>query len=589
MFSFMLSLLVLTLMFSIISAAALLFRRTFLKGREGVMYPFWIVILIISIIPLRVDFLQLTSPLIGEPAVQAEVYAKEAMASDMSRGIAERPQNTPHDAHDDIARESVPLMKLRRMMAASVEFIDEIATGTFVLWLSGALLSFADAMIKFISTKRVMIVNSAPCRDERISRCVSELREKMGIRRRIRIRMFNVEALSSPCVVGCVKPTLFVESGCITMSDGELCCVLTHELTHLRRFDTVTKLLCIFAASVHWFNPASRHVQTALYEDCELSCDYSVVAAYGTTVSGLYMGAILDFAQRYAEHCRLVCRSGISGGMFLSQSSGVSFLKRRYTNMKNFRKNRAVLCVTAVFTLLCVGANMLAMSSCSGITTSTLGSAIELSPSVDAMVRAYYGLDSDDYITPAMVDAIRSVKVSQNEVTAVYRDEQPEAYQLVEFTVNKEPRFTSALPTVAKTKYYDELISSIYEGAKSHNGNTADCDRFKAFYTFIDITKPELTADECNKLTAMYPNIEKDLFYYVLDSHISERERIVLYGLMGEYGLLNAWTLKSDEFDASSFGYFENLEEIEFVGVTPVGYDFPDHVRVTVTETGPQE
>ena len=48
MFSFVLSLLVLTAMFTLISGAAFLLRKTLLAGREGMMYPFWVIILLIA-------------------------------------------------------------------------------------------------------------------------------------------------------------------------------------------------------------------------------------------------------------------------------------------------------------------------------------------------------------------------------------------------------------------------------------------------------------------------------------------------------------------------------------------------------------
>ena len=53
MFGFVLSLVVLSITFSLLSGAAFLWRRTVLRGREGLMCPIWIIVLVVSVVPLR--------------------------------------------------------------------------------------------------------------------------------------------------------------------------------------------------------------------------------------------------------------------------------------------------------------------------------------------------------------------------------------------------------------------------------------------------------------------------------------------------------------------------------------------------------
>ncbi len=577
MFSFMLSLLVLTLMFSLIGGAAFIFRSTLLRGREGIMYPFWILLLIITVFPLRVDLTEFAEPFIVSRQA-GDVWDSSAAESpyvtfgDLTPGsdIA-----TPNKA--PITSENPIVMKLRRMLVSSEKYADEVSAALFVFWLAGAMFGFVGVVLEYIHAERLMRANSSECTDERVCTLLREKCRRMKIHRTVRLRIFDVDSLSSPCVSGIFRPTLYIEPGCLSMSVDALECVLTHELTHIRRFDMLGKLFCFFATSVHWFNPTAYRVRRAFLEDCELSCDYSVVTEYGNCVSSLYMGTILDYAERYSEGCRLICREGYGGGLFVSPPSGVSFLKRRYANMKNFKRNRAVLVIAALFVTAAALANTLVLSSCSGITTRTLGSAIKLTPQMDIMVRAYYDLDADDYITPEMVDGITSLKIETRPLA--------EDKTVAVFTVNGDSRFTSPLPALAGKNYYENYLA--YEIEKHSADDTDEMplkhERFHAYYCLKSIDDPELTSEEKAEMLTMHPELEKYGSLYVFDEYTTEREYNYLCRILDESELLDPWIIDSGDFNASSFGYFTNLTEVEFVELTPVGYNFPKSVAVTFT------
>lgn len=582
MFSFILNLLVLTLIFSFVSTVAFIVRKTLLCGREGMMYPVWIVILAISIIPFGINMPNFHIADSGYSSANvsqgAETIANEAVeAIPVSEDIAFSGNETTVDIKttDDIS------YSLRRMMASGVGCISEISAGVFALWLAGTLIVFVRAMYKYTDSQRLMLVNSTVCSDERTIRILAELRDTMKIKRRIKLRIFGIESLMSPCVCGFFIPTLYIETGCLTMSDDELLCVLTHELTHMRRFDMITKLFCIFATSVHWFNPTSKKVREAVLEDCELSCDYSVVKAYGNSASSMYMGTILDFTERYSKHCKLVFRDGMSCGLFASEPSGAAFMKMRYANMKNFRGGKLAVVLASIFATCCLGINMFALSCSSTVSISTFGSAMKLSPAFDIMLRAYYDLDADDYITPEMVDGITSIKIG---VSREYNDR-----LLVEFTVNSDGLITRPLPIISQANYTENLLlAAICEHAENNpltdsNGNAvydlANYKHFKAYYVLTDVSHLGhiSTGDSSENLGNCY----------ILDKYSTERELDRLHGLLDEAGLLDAWTISSRELDVSSLGYFTNLEEIEFAGLTPIGYEFPENVRViTANEDG---
>lgn len=573
MFGFILNLIAVSAVLGITGGAAFAFRRLVLRGREGVMYPFWVILLVIIMLPLRL------------PIFQSEILTAH---TDTSVGIevsdTVRPDGTDTAQPDaDItvngkAHPSVnPLvMRLRRFAAASVEYADEASLGLFVIWLSGMMFSFMGALSSNKKTVKLLKEASSVCTDRRVLGIIHSTKKQLGIRRAVSVRIFDTEMPSSPCVCGILHPTLYVESQCLTMDDKPLKCVILHELTHIRRFDTVIKLFCIFAASVHWFNPMSYRIRRAVTEDCELSCDYSVMKAFGTSVSSAYMSAILDFAARYSEKIRAVCGEGYGMSLFTDSSASAVFLKRRYTNMKNFRKRRPVYVITVIMAIICLAVNTLTVSSCSGITTDDLGSAIELTPPIDIMVRAYYGLGPDDYITPDHVDGITSVTAESKTLS--------DGRTVVRFAVNGDDRFTSPLSPLTKCNFMEKTVFPKLEHYCTAINDEKPLFKFKAFITVRDINAPDITEFAKSELIAQIPDIEKLGKLYELDPYASEREINIIYTWFAESGLLDAWTLASDELNVSSFAYFENLREATFVGITPTGYDFPAGVTLTVTE-----
>jgi hypothetical protein len=315
-----------------------------------------------------------------------------------------------------------------------------------------------------------------------------------------------------------------------------------------------------------------------------------VVRIYGNKISGPYMSTILDFVERFSEGSRLVGQGGTGSGLFISEATGAAFLKRRYANMKNYRKDRLATVITGAFTAVCAAANILALSSCSGITPGALSGAIDLTPPVEQMVRAHYGLSEDDFITPEMVDGITSLKVQL--------DERYENHILVQFTVNGGTDgffdYARALPFIARDNYFESCIlpaieeyselanETSYVNEKGKLVENRDYDKMQAFYRLCDPDMPGLDARGRAEMLATYPAVEELGALYYLDPYSTDREINALLQILDRAGLIEPWELDSHAFDASSFAYFTNLSEIEFVGLTPVSYDFPASVKVSV-------
>ncbi len=577
MLNFVVALIVLSLTFSAIAVSAFALRKKLFCGREGMMYPFWIIILAISVFPLRLD---VDIPYATDGRLFSDfdyVIVEPDWLTATKSGII-TPSGKFVPAVSSVGFDSLRVgQQIRRFLSESADEIANVAMALFILWLAGAVISFSRVIWKYKQAKRVFLENSHACTNRRLLDLCEDLCKRMKINKKVSVRVFDMEALASPCVLGVTNPVLFVDSGWTDMGTESLEYVLTHEMTHIKRFDVGVKLFCMLAAAVHWFNPVSHKVVDAVMEDCELSCDYGVLKLHGNSVSSAYMNTILDIAKRCSDKYIQLVGNRFDVGLFALRRTAGSYLKRRYANMKNFKKDRMATVLASVFCAVSFFAVSAAVSSCANVNETSLDTAIVLDAPFDAMIRAYYDLGPDDGITAEMVDGIETLAV-----TGVRSDDR----LTVEFAVNGE--FTaSGFMSVIPKNYYETVVMAKLESG-STVGTPSAADKFSAFYTsgpeyvsgYVVDSQHDGDDPVRSQLTELLGAMDRYEGFYILDPNTTQREADALRKLLFEAGLYDAWTLESQNLDCSSLGYFSNLESISFNDVTPVAYTFPENVEL---------
>ena len=560
MSGFIVSLTVLSIMFALIGGAAVLFRRRFFAGREGFMYPLWIFILVISVVPLRFDI-----DVIPE-AAEVVAMSEEHIAGD--RGGTDALSENTLVVSLDRGKMSFRA-RAGRAVAKVASKAETLSMVMFIIWLTGAATRFALTLSDCQQAEKLLLISSSDYRSNRMLRLLDECRAEIGVKRWVRLRMLDSGTICSPCTTGSLRPVIYLEPGCKALDDAQLKCILAHELTHIKRCDTLLKLFTLFVSSVHWLNPMSGVVQKYVWEDCELACDYHVIRAYGNRISGVYMSAILDFAERFSAQNRLLGAVGFSGGFFFAKSANAAFLKRRYTNMKNYRKDPRAVAVIAAAAVVFSSLNTLTLSSCSGLSPETT-EAIKLSAPVEMMVRAYFGLRAEDQITPELLDKVRTLEIRADKTLS--------GRILADFVVNGESGYAKAVPPLALTSYWDSCVQpKIDEAAAkideiSYRGEDGRIVRAafggsdSSFYrleTPYDHTLAERALEDLN-LT--YPVIREKGSLYIFAPCGNERELCAVYERFDAAGLLDPWDVGSEMFDTSCLEYFANLEEVKLTG-----------------------
>lgn len=189
------------------------------------------------------------------------------------------------------------------------------------IWLIGLLLILGINLIRYLIFLQAIHKNSVKIY------CPGVDRNKIITRK--------TSMIDAPLMVGIFSPLLLLPD--IQMSEENLKYILLHELTHYRRRDLWYKWFAMLVNTVHWFNPFTYIVSRQIDEECEISCDLSVVSNMNETEKKGYMNTILA----------LVSQTGTTTKLFTTaMASNKNEIKRRFTMIKNTTKKSkiAILC-----------------------------------------------------------------------------------------------------------------------------------------------------------------------------------------------------------------------------------------------------
>lgn len=116
------------------------------------------------------------------------------------------------------------------------------------------------------------------------------LRRRVSVSLRVRENIYLCDAISSPFILGVVKPRIYLPS---TLDEVQRQNVLAHEQAHLARRDHWWKPLGFALLAVYWFNPVLWLAYALLCRDIELACDERVIRDMNETAIKTYSTVLL--------------------------------------------------------------------------------------------------------------------------------------------------------------------------------------------------------------------------------------------------------------------------------------------------------
>lgn len=170
------------------------------------------------------------------------------------------------------------------------EFVENPINIPLLVWFLGAFLLAAYFSITYILFRREFQM-ALPVKNEYVKNWLAQMKMK----RTITIRQSS--RISAPLTYGIWKPIILMPKHTNWEDSKQINYVLAHELVHIRRFDTVTKLLLTAVLCIHWFNPLVWAMYILSNRDMELSCDETVVRSFGDTTKSAYALTLISMEE----------------------------------------------------------------------------------------------------------------------------------------------------------------------------------------------------------------------------------------------------------------------------------------------------
>ena len=264
------------------------------------------------------------------------------------------------------------------------------------------------------------------------------------------------DRIAAPLTYGILHPVILLPKKTDWENTKQLQYVLLHEYVHIRRFDTVTKIVAAIALCIHWFNPFVWVMYILFNRDMELSCDESVVRLSGITSRSDYAHVLIDMEARK------------SGLMPFYNNFSKNAIEERITYVMKIKKTSLIAIVIAV--VLIIG--LVAVFATSALSIDNGNTIVELTE--ENMMDELIEVDPDDIqeaqvSEPVFIDCGIELRT---DVTGNGLPDQVRVYDNND-TLITSVTLTSANGEEAQFDYNEELWASSYLVSGDLSGNGA--------------------------------------------------------------------------------------------------------------------
>lgn len=185
----------------------------------------------------------------------------------------------------------LPIIQAGQMTASSNHTVNSTSVSSWVIiWIMGALICALVFSITYRKCYREF-QTSLPVDNDFTRNWLNNHQ----IKRRISIRQSPL--ISTPLTFGIFHPVILMPKTTDWTNEKVLQYVLAHEFVHIRRLDTIMKLLLIAALCVHWFNPFVWMMYILASRDMELSCDEAVLHLFGEHEKSAYARTLISMEE----------------------------------------------------------------------------------------------------------------------------------------------------------------------------------------------------------------------------------------------------------------------------------------------------
>lgn len=201
-----------------------------------------------------------------------------------------------------------------------------------MIWLIGSLIVGGFLLSSHIRFRRKL------CRTRVLFR-----NDRMYTKDNSRLPIYCVENLETPCLIGFIRPAVYISANIDTVSD-DFRYAVTHEVVHYMHLDHIWALVRAVLVTVYWFHPFVWIAAVYSIKDGEIACDYGTVCRIGLQERFAYGEMLLRLSQTRRGN-----KVYTFGAML---RPGKSELKNRILHVTSTGTNRAWAGILAVFIMI---------------------------------------------------------------------------------------------------------------------------------------------------------------------------------------------------------------------------------------------
>lgn len=214
-----------------------------------------------------------------------------------------------------------------------------------VIWLIGIIILVIRYLISTIQMKRK--IGKEEIEEERILRIFKEVKEMMGVKKKIKLLRQNDKI--TPCIYGILYPKILLTQEILEKPDEVLKHIFMHELSHYKRKDMIRNNLLLLITSIYWFNPILWFCFKQIRQDMELKADEMVLSMLPKQEEKEYAKSLVSILPVSQEEVTT---------RLLYVTDGKKNMERRIKMIKlskQFKEYKTLIGVTTVVLTLCIG------------------------------------------------------------------------------------------------------------------------------------------------------------------------------------------------------------------------------------------
>lgn len=161
----------------------------------------------------------------------------------------------------------------------------------FLVWIIGASLFAGYFLVSYLRCRHEFMT-SLPVQNNFVKEWLSDhpLRRTMEVR--------SLTGISTPLTYGLIHPVILIPKKTNWENERQLQYMLFHEYVHIRRLDTMGKLIAAATICIHWFNPMVWVLYILFNRDIELACDERVVRYFGENDRATYARMLIGMEEQ---------------------------------------------------------------------------------------------------------------------------------------------------------------------------------------------------------------------------------------------------------------------------------------------------